>query len=39
MLIQSGDHILNSYDKQISDFTEQNFDRNHHNVEVLTGTR
>ncbi|RKP12243.1 hypothetical protein BJ684DRAFT_11782, partial [Piptocephalis cylindrospora] len=31
-IIQSGDHILNTYDKEISSYTEQHFSRSHINV-------
>lgn len=37
VLIQSGDHILNAFDKQISEYTEAKFKRN--NIKVLTDTR
>lgn len=36
-LIQSGDHILNTYDERISSFAEQKFQRD--GIEVLTGHR
>ncbi|XP_060202302.1 external alternative NAD(P)H-ubiquinone oxidoreductase B1, mitochondrial-like [Lycium barbarum] len=36
-LIQSGDHILNTFDKRISSFAEQKFQRD--GIEVLTGCR
>ena len=38
-LVQSGDHILNTYDEQISMFTEKNFKKEDNNVSVLMGTR
>jgi NADH:ubiquinone reductase (non-electrogenic) len=38
-LIQSGDHILNTYDQQISKFTERNFKKTDNNVDVMTSTR
>ena len=38
-LLQSGDHILNTYDQQISSFTEKNFQSKEEEVRVLTGTR
>ncbi|CAA0816192.1 External alternative NAD(P)H-ubiquinone oxidoreductase B1- mitochondrial [Striga hermonthica] len=36
-VIQSGDHILNTYDERISSFAEQKFQRD--GIEVLTGHR
>lgn len=36
-LIQSGDHILNTFDDRISSFAEQKFQRD--GIEVLTGSR
>ncbi|KAA8526435.1 hypothetical protein F0562_008362 [Nyssa sinensis] len=36
-MIQSGDHILNSFDERISSFAEQKFQRD--GIEVLTGCR
>ncbi|CAN4117497.1 unnamed protein product [Withania somnifera] len=36
-LIQSGDHILNTFDERISSFAEQKFQRD--GIEVLTGCR
>lgn len=38
-LVQSGDHVLNTYDQQISDFTESNFQSKEYEVNILTGTR
>ena len=38
-LVQSGDHILNTYDQQISAFTERNFHSEEQEVNVVTGTR
>ena len=37
--MQSGDHLLNTYDEQISSFTEQNFKKEDNNVTIVTGTR
>ena len=31
--------MLNSYDEQISNFTESNFNKEDNNVDILTGTR
>jgi len=36
-LVQSGDHILNTFDKQISEFTEKQFKRE--GINVLINTR
>lgn len=37
VLVQSGDHILNTFDKRISEYTEARFKRQ--NIKVLTETR
>lgn len=37
VLVQSGDHILNTFDKRISEYTEAKFKRQ--NIKVLTETR
>ena len=38
-LVQSGDHILNNYDLQISKFTETQFQKKESHVDTVTGTR
>ena len=38
-MIQSGDHILNNYDLQISRFTETQFKKKESRVTTITGTR
>lgn len=38
-LVQSGDHILNSYDLQISKFTEEQFQKKESHINTVTGTR